>query len=209
MPRRAPQTLISKAAFARRAGVSKQRIGALCASGGILHEAVVDGKVDPAHACAVDYLSRRAARSDRPDLDETPGFSSDLELYPDDGTPDTLSKVKALTIAEVGRRFGGSAEFIEWLKALKLIEEVRGRRISNEEDEGELISRELVRTHVFSFLEESHQRVLADGVKTLVRRVQANCAAGVSIEKSEEQGRDIIGKLLEHAKQRAQKTLDG
>jgi hypothetical protein len=83
------------------------------------------------------------------------------------------------------------------LLALKEIEVIREKRLGNEETEGELISRGLVRTHVFGRIEACNRRLLGDLPKTLVARVYALASTDTPPEVAEDVVRDLIGSQLD------------
>lgn len=115
-----------------------------------------------------------------------------------------LRKVFAPLIA----RFGTGRMFRDWLDALKGIEDIRKKRLDNEETEGRLISRELVKTHVFGAIEGSHRRLLGDLPKTAVRLVYAMANAKEPIEAAEQRLRDIITTVLRPVKATAERVVE-
>lgn len=197
--------LISRAELAERAGVSQQAIGQLTREGRKLHAALVGDKIDAGHPDVKIYLRSKGVSTTfrapaRPEHTEVEGA-------PDDGTPQAMVDLQQLRLCELSDRFGGEPELSNWLKALQTSEDVRGKRLKNDEFEKALISRELVQTHVMGALDEAFRRLLSDATKTITRQLYANARAGLEIEKSEAEVRSIVSKTLEPVKKKAARTL--
>jgi hypothetical protein len=204
-------SLVTKADFAKRAGVTKQAIGVAAGPGGPLAAAVLDGKIDTSHKAAKTYLNRRksvakAARSKTKPAD-TPSQPQNSGDLTDDGTPGFIVDVMQLRLGELSDKFGGRAELTEWLKAGKIAEDWRTARLKNDETDGTLIPRELVATHVFGAIDEQNKRLLTDAVKTIVRTVYSAASAEIPIEQTEATVRGILSKILDPVKRKASKVL--
>ena len=122
---------------------------------------------------------------------------------------DDVAEIADLTLREIGRRFGTKTAFRDWLLALKQIEDIREKRLRNEQSEGSLIPREPVRAYVFGAIDAANRRLLSDAPKTIARRVYAFAKSGVPIEQAEETVREIIGSQLRSVKTQAAKVLRG
>jgi hypothetical protein len=204
-------SLVTKADFAKRAGVTKQAIGIAAGPGGPLEAAVVEGKIDTSSRAAKAYLKRRKAIA-KTDGAKTKGAQPKSEPEKsgppvDDGTPGFILDVMGLKLAELSDKFGGRAELTEWLKAGKIAEDWRAARLKNDETDGTLIPRELVATHVFGAIDEQNKRLLTDAVKTVVRTVYSAASAEVPIEQTEKQVRAILAKILDPVKRKASRVL--
>jgi len=112
------------------------------------------------------------------------------------------------TLRPIIERFGTKRALRDWLLALKEIEVIREKRLGNEETEGLLIYRELVRTHVFGKIEACNRRLLGDVPKTLTRRVYALANAGTAIEEAEQVVRGLMSDQLNPMKAAVERTLD-
>lgn len=195
--------LLTKAAFAQKVGRTKPTIGKLCK--GRLSPAVIAGKLDVGHPAVVQYLQERGVD---PTVPRPPTVRrKKFEGIQDDGSAKTAASLADLTLGEIGKKFGGDGEFTSWLKSLKLVEEVREKRLKNEESEGSLIPRSLVATHILGLLEELHQRLLTELPKTLARTVQAHATAGMPLETSEREVRQTLGKTLDASKSKITRQL--
>lgn len=92
--------------------------------------------------------------------------------------PDNIAEFADMTLRDLIDQFGTDLRFSDWLKALKAIEDIREKRIKNAEREGELVSRDLVRTHVIGAFERAHINLLTDGSQTIATRLAAMVRGG-------------------------------
>jgi hypothetical protein len=95
----------------------------------------------------------------------------------------------------------------DWLFALKTIEEIRGKRLDNDENEGRLIPREKVRVHVFGAIEEANKRLLLDIPKNLARTLYAMAKSGNPVEEAEKTVREKISSVLRPVKDKSARAL--
>ncbi len=218
-----PQRTISRAELAKLASVSKAAVTKQCAKG--LGPATVGDRVDLDHPACRAWLAARGVeipkaaraptkqpksdpeppptptkvddgprkRADKPTAQRPGQGDSELQF---DGSAEELEQVAEL-LRPLLERFGTETGFRDWLLALKEIEVIREKRLGNEETEGELISRGLVRTHVFGRIEACNRRLLGDLPKTLVARVYALASTDTPPEVAEDVVRDLIGSQLD------------
>jgi len=208
------QELISKAEFARRAGVSSAAITKAC--GKSLTAAVVGKRIDAGHPAALAYLDAQipqvdvvvngrtvkprgwAARNDKkkqepaPDILEVP---ADIQAFADK------------TLRELVERFGTDTRFLDWLKATKEIELINEKRIKNAQSKGELVSRELVKLAVIDPINAAHLKMLTDGAKTITRRVTAMHDANRDIGDIEKFVSDQIASFIKPVKAKVIRAL--
>src|SRR5690606_37780900 len=97
-----------------------------------------------------------AARS-APRLDEN-GFHADLA---------------ELTLFQICERYGSLASYKIVLACNEQRERALKLRLSNLQQEGTLVSFELVKTHVLGLIDATNRRLLGDAAKTLTRRLNA------------------------------------
>jgi hypothetical protein len=105
------------------------------------------------------------------------------------------------------QRYGTVRHFKDWLEALRDIELIRKHRLANREAEGKLISRDLVKTHVFGAFESAFKRLLGDSTKTIARRVYALRDAGQPVEEAVRLVEELISKQLAPLKETAIRNL--
>lgn len=197
--------LLTKAQAAKRANVDRAIITRKTHEGNELFPALVDGKIDAGHPAFKKFLSDRGVDPTPPTVNAPQQTESDS--YPDDGSPQIMVDVQGLTLREIGDRFGGQDEFSGWLKAIKLTEEIREKRLKNDETDGSMIDRELVEAKVFGLIDETFRRLLTDATVTATRRAYANAKAGVDIAKAETETRDAISTTLGDVKKRVARNI--
>ena len=220
--------LLSKADFARVAGVAPGSISKAMRESS-LKNAVVAGRIDQTHPDAIAYVKKdrskrqtAAIRSTRRKPDKKPVKASTEDDSPDGaptngaGSPDDMlvtdsgldiSRYADFTLRDLVDRFGSVRALKDWLEALKKIEDIREKRLNNEEVQRALISRELVKTHVFGFLDAGNRRLLGDASKTIARRLYALARSDAPIEEGEKLVREIMGSQLHPQKERVAKLL--
>jgi len=212
--------LVSKSAFAREAGVTRQAVGKACLEG-LLKDAMVKDRIDTGHPNAQKYLNgRRNRRGADPgpkrvvatSATADPAQTSNGDVHA--GVPSMMtndgidiSRYADMSLRELEGRFGSVRALKDWLEALKTIEDIRAKRLNNEESQKQLIGRELVKTHVFGFIEATNRRLLGDASKTIARRLYSLARADEPVEKGEALVRKLIESQLGPAKERAAKTL--
>ena len=117
-----------------------------------------------------------------------------------------LEEIKAL-LAPLTDRFGTSRHFRDWLLSLKDIEVILEKHLRNEQAQGELISRELVKAHVFGALQGLSRKLLQDSSKTIARRLAAHFASKGTVEEAEAIVRENIGSQIAPVKEKAIRVL--
>jgi hypothetical protein len=223
--------VLSRAEFARLAKVSKAAITKACGAG--LAPACTADRVDAEHPAAIAYLKRRGvaiARSDRAPTKAkkraapapaaptaSPKPAKTRRPAPTAPGPKPIEQVAADEPGELDayaeeldrlvRRYGTARNFRDWLLALKDIETIRKTRLDNEQTEGRLISRDLVKGHVFGLLDALSRRLLNDFPKTATRRCYANAESKVAVEESEKMVVELMASMLEPVKTTTAKLL--
>jgi hypothetical protein len=124
-----------------------------------------------------------------------------------EGSAEDLTRI-ARSLRPVISRFGTRRGLKDWLDALNKLEEIRKKRLDNEETEGRLISRELVKTHVFGAIEGANRRLLGDFPKTITRLLYASANAKESIEVAEEKVRSAVTQILKPVKATATRVVE-
>jgi hypothetical protein len=188
---------ISKAQLAERKGVSKSAISKACLPGGPLAEAQLEtGRIDLDHPATQAWLGDAAGAESGGDAPSG-----------DAPKPDDLSKLGELTLNEIVEKYGSIVGFIDYIDARKKIAEIHRLELANAETEGELISRDLVRTHVFGLIDAVQRRLLTDTVKTLARRIYQMAQAKAAPEDAERVGADLVSAALAPLKNQTARTL--
>ena len=148
--------------------------------------------------------SRRKAASKAPapspDPDEKPALPVGLEGV-------DAERFADMTLRQVAQDWGTWDQFIGVVDAVKKLATIREKDDKHAEFEGAVISRELVATHVFSYLEKLHRRFLGPVPKTVVRKAIAGAKAGVDGEELEAKARELMGAELAAARDSIARTL--
>ena len=227
--------LVTRSELARVAGVSPAAITKAC-KGGLL-AACVGKRVDLDHPSVVEYLEKKGvtptlapnagAKSSptrprrRPAKVESGGPSREPpKARPrraasspptvDAEAADAAEPIESfvdMTLRELTDRFGTETAFKDWLDARKKIADTREKELRNEETDGRLIERELVKTHVFGAIEAGNRRLLGDSPKTIARRLYALAKAGAAVEEAEKVVREIISSQLRPVAEDAARVL--
>jgi len=214
-------THLSKADFARFAGVRPPSVSVLCK--GQLAPAVSGGKIDISAPCVVAYLERhrrrgtapvpkpRAARiptskidAGRPEPIPTDTISplSDLvidevkRIFPSAHTPEQIRMIASLTVQQVAEQFTNASGASEYVTTVKKLEDTRMVQLKIAEKEGELIPRELVKTTIIGMLDALHIRLLRDAPRTITSRCYALAKNGAPMEDAEAMIHGIISQHL-------------
>lgn len=220
--------VLSRAEFARLAKVSKVAITKACRAG--LAPACAADRVDAEHPAAVAYLKRRGvaiARSDgtptrsKKSSPATPAAPTALPKRaekrkkpptapgpePADPVPADDPDAYAALLDPLIQRFGTARNFRDWLLSRKDLETLRKTRLDNEQTEGRLISRDLVKGHMFGLIDALTRRLLSDLPKTATRRCYANAESKVAVEESEKMVTELVASMLEPVKTTLAKLL--
>lgn len=113
------------------------------------------------------------------------------------------------TLRRITDVYGTHTKFIRWLDARKKLADIKEKDLKNEETEGKLIERELVKTHVFAAIDSVFRRLLSDSPKKLARTIYAAAKSGRPVEEAEKLIRDDISSQLTPLKLRAAQVLRG
>lgn len=204
------------------AGVSDVAISKACR--GRLADACVDRRVDVDHPAVVDYLAAKGSKpppvsavvagagakepAKRPGAARKPKAKPSPDARPDgDQTVDGEVPHEEMSLRELTDRFGTITTFKDWLDARKKLVDIREKDLKNAETEGELIDRELVRSHVFGAIESVNRRLLGDAPKTIARRLYAAAKSDMNVEAAEKIVREIISSQLKPVKVQAARAL--
>ena len=122
------------------------------------------------------------------------------------GSPEEVELLGSL-LEPLIERFGTDEGCKNYLIALREKENIRAKRLSNEETEGQSIPREFVVVHILSLLEETNKRLLGDMPKTLVRRLFAMAHSGATATEGEREAREAVSSHLDAVRQKIAKTI--
>lgn len=149
-----------------------------------------NGPEDPPDAGRTEAVGEEVARIQS-------YFYEDIEVEP----------LLAMSLREIVNQFGSGAQFKDYTAARKTLEEIRMRKLKNQQTEGLLIPRGLVSKIIFSAIENSHLRLLQDSPRTITARVVALIKSGGTSEECELLVRGLISTQLKGVKAAAQRLL--
>ena len=121
--------------------------------------------------------------------------------------PEDIKNFADMTLRELIQRFGTDIAFLDWLKAVKEIENINEKRLKNAQTRGELVSITLVKTGVIEHFEIAFNKLLTDGAKTIARRITAMNGAGKSVEDCEAFVADQVSSFIKPAKAKIARAL--
>lgn len=163
---------VSRAEFARRSGRSRGAITQACA-GPLEAAQLPKGRLDAAHSAAVNWAKSRGIDPVQlldPELAKSAPKAGPLQK-PAIDVPKSVSDLLQLTFAEISERYASFEGFSDWLDARKKVGEIDRLETQNRERRGELVSRELVKTHVFGPIHTGFEQLIRDVPRTAAARV--------------------------------------
>ncbi len=245
--------LLSKAEFARRAGVSRASVTKAC--NGDLGGAIVGRRIDVNHPAAQSYLQKhdnpsivktkelrqktgrngyvtgnresktqkvkgitpKKAKSENEEasLSKTPENEKQTPparasvVPPDDHNdiPESLLPYLDYSLLQLIKKFGSDVAFLDWLKAVKIIEDIEEKRLRNSERRGELVSRPLMKKGVIDVVNETHLRMLTDGAKSIANDAMAMALSGSDQQKVERAVEKRLSKFIKPCKARMTRAI--
>lgn len=193
---------VRKSEFSVMAGITTPSVSHLVK--GRLRPALENGMIDVTHPLVVDYLNgerhpdaKRTGPKSRKDFD--PSELGDL--------PENMQEFATWTLAEIVKKFGTDIRFQDYLKSVKLIEEISERQLKNEERTGQLIYRSMVQEKIFGLIENAFLRILSDSPKTIAIELSDAVKTGETLEQLESRVRELLSKQIKSIKQQAQRAL--
>lgn len=223
------KNLMTKMAFAELAGVSGSAVGK-AANHGSLRPAMVKKRIDANHEAAIKYLAspsrmaasaankiiavtREIANGPQPSgqaalkMNKKMAEEPDLEEKLIRALPPDIRKLAHKSLSDLVDIFGTDVRFGDWLKTLKLIEEISAKRIANAATLKELVSRDIIRRGVLEPIDGVLQRLLTDGVRTIAQRLHTKYKTGATSQEGEAYMKKEITKILKPISTTVEKTL--
>jgi hypothetical protein len=119
-----------------------------------------------------------------------------------------FEKYADLTLRDTVERFGTFRAMRDMAEVLKKIEDIRGKRLANDETEGHLVSREAVRTYIVGAIHSVLERLLRDTPRTVAQRLYVMAKSDAPLEDGEALARDLIGSTLKPAIEQASRAVE-
>ena len=191
--------MITKAALARRADVSRAAVGGLTKPGKRLAAAVVDGKVDAAHPLVVEWLAEKSGQA----AEAAAASQTGQAPAPAQGQPAVLphgipKELEDLTLREVAEKYAGIDGFKRHIDSLKALAEFRYRDLKIKQQRGELIEKEQVRRTLLPMIDTAFQRLVSDVPETLAKLIVARVQSG---------GDDVTAEVVQMLREHNSKVL--
>ncbi len=215
---------IAKADAARAKGVTRGAVTHACEQGGQLHDALLsDGRIDSGSEAYKAWLSGKAidraptkptksgpskpAAPTRPTAKAPKAKPAPTE--PQVPAPKDISELEDLkaSLAPLVEKFGTVTAFKDWLAAIRAIETILEKHLSNEQAMGRLISHELVQAHVTGALVTLCRKLLTDAPKTIARRLAGHFASKGTVEEAERIVRENLGSQINPVKAKVVRVL--
>lgn len=136
------------------------------------------------------HVRGTAARREK--MKAAPAAENDEPL----GVPDNIAEYADMTIRQIVEKFGTDTRFVDWLKAVKAIEDIQEKRLKNEQTQGNLVQRDLIRVGIIEPLNTAHVKMMTDGAKAISVRVPAMAAAGATVSEMEHYISDQISSYI-------------
>jgi len=121
--------------------------------------------------------------------------------------PEDMQIFADMTLRELIERFGTDTAFLDWLKAIKELENIETKRIKNAASAGILINRDLVRTGIIEPINNAHIQLLTDGAKTLSLKIHTMVQAGEDLAEIEKSVIDQMSSFIRPVKDKIIKAL--
>jgi len=121
--------------------------------------------------------------------------------------PDDITAFADMSLRELVTRFGTDVRFLDWLKSIKMIEDINEKRLKNAVSKGELVNRDLVKLGIIDPIDAAHIKLLTDGAKTIARRATAMHDAERTLDDVEKFVKDQITSFIRPIKSKVARTL--
>jgi hypothetical protein len=148
---------------------------------------------EAAPAAPAEPTKRRRGAEPKPELPDQPENA---------GSDEDLDYISSILLPLIPR-FGNGRGCKDWLSSQKDIETIVGKRQARQIARGKLVPREFVELHILGLIEGTHQRLITDTARSLVRDLYARARSDTSLEEAEKSVKKILGKQLDGLKTKA------
>ena len=112
-----------------------------------------------------------------------------------------------MSLGDIVRKFGTDTRFVDWLRAVKAIEDINEKRLKNAEKQDELVSRKLVEIGVFDVFNAAHLKLMKDGAKSIAAGAISKHVSGADLVDVERYVSDILGSFINPVKEKIIRSL--
>jgi len=219
--------LITKKAFAELAGCSQSTISSETKPGRALAAAMQGVKIDADHANSQHFLhgSKKRPRHTAnipgvtnplvnggllpppppPPEADTPGRSIGVD---ESRIPLDLSDFYDMKLKDIIDIYGTMPEMLDWLKAGKLLEDIKAKQIRNAKEEGELIPRTMVEKSIMGYIVEANTRLLNDTPSVIALNAKAMFESGSALSEVKNEIQRNISTQVKSVKRKVLEALD-
>lgn len=205
--------LITKAELARKAGRTPSAVS-MALKRTALSKALVGTKIDVGHPEAVRFVQNGQSENREAYLREhgenpTPYAPTPEEIETTLAMlPPEIRNLVHMSLNDLIEMFGTSKAMVDFLNAVKILENIHGKRLESAEKEGRLVSRDLVEKYVIGPIDNAHKRLLTDGARTISKQVHTMALAGRSAEDCEKYVNGRLTSFIKNAKAKSSKALE-
>lgn len=211
--------LLTKAEFARLAGVKGATIALATRPTGLLFKAGVGRgprmKINPEHPIAQAYLEKQVEEKNK-GVKKVIGLRARDEARKQEdpvkkgeaNVPSEMEAFADMTIREVVKRFGTDYRMVDYLRALKEIETIEATRVKNARAKGELVHRDLVTRGILDPIDTCYRKMLSDGAKTIARRSVALVGSGADADELEKFVAEQLSSFIRPTKAQIKRALE-
>ena len=193
--------LVTRSEFARKAGRSPGAVTKAAKKS--LAPATVGKRIDISHPAAIEYIKKCTGNTTTVN-----GWRAHYEAKKQEALEALKNESFAdMTLKQVVKKYGTEAAFSDWLKAIKLIEDIKEKRLKNAETTNELVNRDLVVVGIVEPFEAVNKKLLSDGAKTIASRVTTMTSDGHTLEECERFVSDQISSYIIMMKSESLKRL--
>lgn len=199
--------LITKSELARRAGRDPAAVS-MAIKRGTLSKAVVGSKMDSGHPDAIRFIQK--GKEEGREGGEGAGLLQPTEEEIKQtlaGLPEEIRDLQHLSLRDLVGMFGTSQSMVNFLNAVKILENIHAKRLENAEKESRLVSRDTVEKYVIGPIDNAHKRLLTDGARTISKQVHTMALAGRSAEDCEKYVNSRLTSFIKNAKNKSSKAL--
>jgi len=171
--------LVSRSEFARMVGITPGGVTKACKK--VLAPATVGKRIDANHPAAIAYIKNRTG-----DTTTVNGWNARNESKKEAALEALKNESYAnMTLRVVVKKHGTDVAFSDWLRAVKLIEDISEKRLKNDQMVSELVNRRLVLECLIEPLDVTFGNLLTEGVKIITSHVATMSSAGSTVEDCE------------------------
>jgi hypothetical protein len=178
----------------------KEKTGS--SSGKVKTKKIISGK-----NAAKETKKKEAAKEALKNINDIEDPEIKEEDYSTIDIPEDIREFADWSLRKIIFHFGTDVRFLDFLKALKAIEEINEKQLKNAKTKGELVSRELIKVFVIDIFNACFIKMLSDGARTITTRTIAMVKAKRKQSDILDFVVDTIASFIKPAKVKAKRGL--